>query len=141
MYWKYLVLDNWACWNLAWKYFKMSQQYFEENKIFLSQYCVRKCLVCISPLIGITALGHRLSTQITPRTVFWREKFPRPATEWFICRHFTFYPTFNIKSSLKVILSTHSVEKRCSRQWIVSAETYFRLFDNYMYSGIVHVFD
>jgi hypothetical protein len=39
------------------KYFEMSLQYFEEKKIFLSkclfiflsQYCVQKCLVCISP--------------------------------------------------------------------------------------------
>ncbi len=27
----------------------MSLQYFDEKNIFLSQYCVQKCLVCIRP--------------------------------------------------------------------------------------------
>jgi len=41
------------------KYFEMSLQYFEETNIFLSKclfiflskYCVQKCLVCISPKV------------------------------------------------------------------------------------------
>jgi len=37
--WKYLFLDNYAFWNLVWKYLKMLLQYFEEKNIFLS-----KCL-------------------------------------------------------------------------------------------------
>jgi len=51
--WKYLFLDNYAYWNLVWKYFEMSLQYFDEknifsSKIFLSFYrnIVWKNIVC-----------------------------------------------------------------------------------------------
>ncbi len=36
--WKYLFMDNYAYWNLVWKYFKMSLQYFEEKNFFLSKF-------------------------------------------------------------------------------------------------------
>jgi len=42
--WKYLFLNNCVHWNLVWKDFKMSLQYFEEKKNFAILCAIKSCV-------------------------------------------------------------------------------------------------
>jgi hypothetical protein len=55
--WKYLFLDNYAYWNLVWKYFKLSLQYSELKNIFLSKYLFISIL-CAKILCVTWAYAH-----------------------------------------------------------------------------------
>ncbi len=61
MNWKCLFLDNYAYWNLVWKYFKMSLHYFEKKVSFLSK-CLFISIYCAKKLCVTKAQSDLIST-------------------------------------------------------------------------------
>ncbi len=103
------------------------------------------------PYLILWRLNQRFSTQITPRPVFWRKKFPRPETEDF--PHFKIFlkasftllsakniiPTTRLKSSTTRLNFLHdplpgrdpSVEKH----WLKHTIFYNWLWSNFLING------
>jgi hypothetical protein len=55
--WKYLFLDNYTYWNLVWKYYKMSLQYFEQKRyLFISVLCAK--ILCVTLALSRGAEHH-----------------------------------------------------------------------------------
>jgi len=116
--WKYLFLDNCAYWNLVWKYFKMSLQYFEKKClfIFLSEYCVQKYCVWRGPNAVIPNNG--LSNCGTSFVILTIQMFglSQKSVEWKLLKDANFLSVHvYVYKCMYVLICLHASGGRCAK--------------------------